>query len=137
MNPDTIHSGHDGFVIGNPTSSPELQADRGETSDPNTIASDLDVSVTGRIAPILGLNLDRSLPVSLHAEADPGTIAQDAYDTPATLLPDIEKYRVRNLPSIGDELNDDDEANAAWKLVPFYVVAVLLVFPLLLALKTL
>jgi len=85
------------------------------------------------------LPADRSgfLPVNQQAEADPGTIAQYADDTPATLLPDIEKYRVRNLPSIGDKLNDDDEANAAWKLVPFYVVAVLLVFPLLLALKTL
>ena len=57
--------------------------------------------------------------------------------TPATLLPDIDKYRVRKLPSIGEELNDDDEANAAWKLVPFYAVTVFFIFPLLLALKKL
>jgi hypothetical protein len=44
-----------------------------------------------------------------------------------TILPDIEKYRPRKLQSIGDELDGDDEANAAWKLVPFYVVAALVV----------
>ena len=95
--------------------------------------------MTKRIAPIFWLNLDRNefLEVSQQTEADPGTFAQYADHTPATLLPDTEKYRSRKLPSIGNELDDDDEANAAWKLVPFYVVAVLLIFPLLLALKKL
>jgi len=140
LDPDTIHSGHDRLVIPNLTFSPELQADRGETSDPDALASDLDVTVTRRLAPLLGLNLDRSefLPVSQHAEADPTTIAKYADDSPAMLLPDIEKYRSRKLPSIGDELDDDDEINAAaWKLVPFYAVALVLIFPLLLALKKL
>ena len=91
--------------------------------------------MTRRLAPPPRLKLDRSkfLPVSKRAEADPGII-----DTPAMLLPDIEKYRVRKLSSIGDELDDDEEINAAaWKLVPFYAVAVVLIFPLLLALKRL
>ena len=139
LNPDTIHSGHDRFVVANLTS-PKLQADRGETSDPDVVTSDLDIAMTRRLAPLLALKLDRSefLPVSQYAEAGPGTIAEYADDTPATLLPDIEKYRVRKLQSIGDELNDDDEINAAaWKLVPFYAVALVLIFPLLLALKKL
>jgi hypothetical protein len=76
-----------------------------------------------------------SWPVSEYAKADPETIAKKAGDTPVTLLPDIEKYRPTKLPSIGDERDYNDEANAPWKLDPFYVVAiaVLLIFPLLLA----
>jgi hypothetical protein len=135
LSPDTIHSGHNRFLFPNLTFSPELQADRGEKSDSDAIASDRDATVTSRLAPLLGLNLDRSefLPVSEHTDADSGTIAQYAEDTPATLLPDIEKYRVRKLQSIGDELDADDQINgAAWKLVPFYVVVVVLIFPLLL-----
>jgi len=140
LKPDAIHSGQSGIVIENPTSSSELKADRGETSDPDTIVgSDLDAAVTKRIASILGLNFDRSefLEVSQQTEAHPGTIAEYADDTPATFLPGIEKYRVRKFAPIGNELDDDGEAHAAWELAPFYVVAVLLVFPLLVALKTL
>ena len=45
LNPDTIHPGHDRFVVANLTFSPELQGEGGETSDPDTIGSDLDAAV--------------------------------------------------------------------------------------------
>jgi hypothetical protein len=137
--PDTIHSGLYGFVIGKLTSGLELQTDPSGTSDPDTIGSDIDITVTRGLASVPALNLDRSEFLQASEKFRPGwvTILQDTEDTPATLLPDIEKYRPRKVASVGNELNGPDEANAARKLVPFYVVAVLLVFPLLLALKTL
>jgi hypothetical protein len=50
LKPDTTYSGHDRYVFPNLIFSPELEADRGERSDPDAVASDLNVTVTRKLA---------------------------------------------------------------------------------------
>jgi hypothetical protein len=52
---------------------------------------------------------------------------------PASWLPEvdsgiIDKHRSKKSLSTNDELDDDEEANTGWKLVPFYGVAMLFLF---------
>jgi hypothetical protein len=86
---------------------------------PDTIHSDLDDIVTRGLPPGLELNLDRakSLP--------PGgqTMLPDTDDTPATALPpgqELDDDLAKKLPSTNPELNNDDEPNAGWVLVPAF-----------------
>jgi len=93
--------------------------------NPDTIHSDLDDIVTQGVAPGLELNLDRgkSLPLGWQAKVGPGTIVPDTDDTPATALPhgwELGDDRAKMLPSTNPQLDDDDEANTGWKLVPYF-----------------
>jgi hypothetical protein len=100
----------------------ELQADRGRALKPDT---DVDDIVTRAKPPGLELNLDRGepLPPGWQTKVAPGTIAPDTDESPETAIPaakEVDNDRAKMLPSTNPELNNDDEANVGWKLVPFF-----------------
>ena len=70
----------------------------------------------------------KSLSVNWQAKVAPGTIVPDTDETPATadshpwkLIDD----RAKMLPSTNPDLDDDEEGNLGWKLVPYFGAALL------------
>jgi hypothetical protein len=128
LNPDTFHSDLDDIVTLGPRGQ-ELQADRGLALNPDTFHSDLDDIVTlGPRGQELDLGRGKSLPASRPAEVGLWTIVPDTDETLATAFPhrwELGDDRAKISPSTNPELQDDDNANAGWKLVPYFGAAVL------------
>jgi hypothetical protein len=108
----------------------ELQADRGWALNLKTFHSDLDDIATKGLTPGLELDLLRgkSLSVNLQAKVAPGTIVPDTDETPATADSHLWKLvddRAKMLPSTKPDLDDDEEGNLGWKLVPYFGAALL------------
>jgi hypothetical protein len=130
LNHSTIHSDLGNIVtLGFPPSQ-GLQADRGMTLNPETIHSDPDDIATRGPAPSLEVNRHRgkSLSANWQAKVAPATIVSDADDTSAAALPHRWEFgdnRTKMLPSTNPALEDDDEGNLWWKLVPYFGVVLL------------
>jgi hypothetical protein len=130
LNSDTIRSDLDNIVTLGLPPGQELQADPGGTLNPETIHSDLDDIATRGLTPGIEPNFNRgkSLPASWPAKVGLWTIVPDTDDTPATTLPkrwELGDDRAKTLSSTNPELEDDDGANAGWKLVPYFAAALL------------
>jgi hypothetical protein len=130
LNSHTIHSDLDDIVNLGLPSGLELQADRGRTLNLEMIHSDLDDIVTRGLPPSLELNLGpgKSLPASWQAKVAPGMIVPDTDETLTTALPprwELVDDRAKILPSTNPTLDDDDEGNLGWKLVPYFGVVLL------------
>ena len=72
----------------------------------------------------------KSLSADWQAEVDPGAIESDTNDTSAAALPHRWKssdHRTHILASTNPELEDDDEGNLWWKLVPYFGAALFIV----------
>ena len=113
-------------------SSQKQQADRGIKLTPETILSDPDDTVTRGLPPSLELNLSRgkSLPVSWLAKIAPINIVPDTDETPAIVprhLWELDDDHAKLLPSTEPDQEDEDDANAGWKLV-LYFAPVLFLF---------
>ena len=109
---------------------PELQADPTRTLNPDTIHPELDHTVSRGLPPSPELNLSRgkSLPAIGQAKVAPETIVPGTDDTLATAHShpwEPGDNRAKMLPSTSFELEDDDDANAGWKLVPYFGAALL------------
>ena len=122
---DMLHSDLDDIVTLGLPPGHELQANRGRTLNPDPIRSALDDIMTRGLPPRLELNLSRgkSLPTNWQANIALGTIVPDTDDAPATVLPrrwELGDDRAKMLRSTNPELQDDDDANAGWKLVPYF-----------------
>ena len=88
--------------------------------NPEAIHSDLNETVTLQLQ--AGQELQTGRGKSLQSSWQ--TIVPDIDDAPAiAVLPEVEKYRPKGLPSTNPELEDDDEK---WGLVPYF--GILLVF---------
>ena len=132
LNPSAIHSDPGNIVTLGFPSSQELQADRGRALTPETVYSDPDDIVTRGLPPSLELNLSRgkSLPVSWLAKIAPINIVPDTDETPAIVprhLWELDDDHAKLLPSTEPEQEDEDDANAGWKLV-LYFAPVLFLF---------
>jgi hypothetical protein len=128
LNLATIHSDLDDIVTLGPRGQ-ELQADPGLALNPDTFHSDLDDIVTlGPHGQELDLGRVKSLPSSRPPNVGLWTIVPDTDETLATAFPhrwELGDDRAKILPSTNPELQDDDYANAGWKLVPYFGAAVL------------
>jgi hypothetical protein len=139
LNPVTIHSDPDNIVTLGPSPDQELQPDRGLTLNLETIHSDLDDIVTRGLKSGQELQADPGgalNPSAIHS--DPGNIVKI---DPVSIVPDTDEAPVivpRHLWELGDdhakllastepEQEDDDDANAGWKLV-LYFAPVLFLF---------
>ena len=125
MNPETIHSGLDDIVTLGLPPGQDLQPDHGDTLNLETIHSDLDDIATRGLPPSLELNLSRgkSLPANWQAKVAPETIVPDTDETPAAALPhpwELGDDRAKMLPSTNPQLEDDEDADAGWKVVPYF-----------------
>ena len=132
LNSSAIHSDPGNIVTLGFPSSQEQQADRGTPLTLETILSDPDDFVTRGLPPSLELNLSRgkSLPVSWLAKIAPINIVPDTDETPAIVPPhrwELGDDHAKLLPSTKLEQEDDDDANAGWKLV-LYFAPVLFLF---------
>jgi len=132
LNSSAIQSDPGNIVTLGFPSSQEQQADRGTTLTPETILSDPDDFVTRGLPLSLELNLSRgkSLPVSWLAKIAPINIVPDADETPAIVPPhrwELGDDHAKLLPSTKLEEEDDDDANAGWRLV-LYFAPVLFLF---------
>jgi hypothetical protein len=119
LNSDTFNSDLDSIVTLGPPGQ-ELQLDRGRALNSDTFHSDLDDIVT----------LGPPLPASWSAKFGLWTIVPDKDETLATPLPhpwELGDDHAKMLPSTNSNLDDDDDAIAGWKLVPYFG-AVLLFF---------
>jgi hypothetical protein len=98
---------------------------------PETIHSDPDDITTRGLPPSLEVNLHRgkSLSANWQAKVAPGTIVPDMDETLATALPHRWAFGddlAKMLPSTDPALEDDDEGNLWWKLVPHFGAALFL-----------
>ena len=130
LNSDTIRSDLDNIVTRGLPPGEELQADPGGTLNPETIHSDLDDIATRGLTPGIEPNFNRgkSLPASWPAKVGLWTIVPDTDDTPATTLPkrwELGDDRAKRLSSTNPELEDDEDADAGWKVVPYFGAALL------------
>jgi hypothetical protein len=123
LKPETIHSDRDEIAIPGVQPSPEVQ-DGGGALNPEAIHSDLDETMTLRLQAGQALQTGRGKSLQASWQTIVPDIVPDIDDTPATaVLPEVEKYRPKGLPSTNPELDDDDEK---WGLVPYF--GILLVF---------
>jgi hypothetical protein len=127
--PSTIHSDLANIVTLGLPPSQELQADRGMTLDPETIHSDPDDITIRGLSPSLEVNLHRgkSLSANWQAKVAPGAIVSNIDDTSAATLPhrwEVGDNRTK-MGSTNHALEDDDEGNLWWKLVPYFGAALL------------
>jgi hypothetical protein len=125
LNPDTIHSDLNDIVTPGLPPGQDLQPDHGDTLNLETIHSDLDDIATRGLPPSLELNLSRgkSLPANWQAKVAPETIVPDTDETPAAALPhrwELGDDRAKMLPSTNPQLEDDEDADAGWKVVPYF-----------------
>ena len=128
---DTINSDLDDTVTRGLPLGLELQADPGGALNPDTIHSDLDGVAAKGLPASLEVNFIRgkSLPAS-QAKVAPRTIVPDTDETPATALShpwELGDDRAKVLHSTNLELEDDDEGNLRWKLVPYFGAALFIV----------
>ena len=130
LNLETVHSDLGNIVTLELPPSQELQADRGMTLNPETIHSDPDDIATRGLPPSLEVNLHRakSLSANWQAKVAPGAIVADSDDTSAAALRHRWEFgddRAKMLASTNPPLEDDDEGNLWWKLVPYFGVVLL------------
>src|SRR5262249_42675519 len=107
-------------LLGHPPGQ-DLQPDRSDTLNLETIHSNLDDIATRGLAPSFELNLGRgkSLPATWQAKVTLWTSVPDTDDTYAIVPRDrweLGDDHTKILPSTNPEREDDDDANPGWKL---------------------